>query len=154
LDEVSAALGVLSRLVGKDSTRFSLRIAPSCDAHDSFEVSARRGEVEVLGTSVSALCRGTYHYLKQACRVQVSWSDGELELPVRLPDFDRQTVTCPYRLRYYLSVCTFGYSAPWWDWTRWEREIDWMAVHGINMPLALGGQELIWQRVFRQLGVS
>ncbi len=28
---------------------------------------------------------------------------------------------------------------PYWDWERWEKEIDWMAVHGINMPLALVG---------------
>lgn len=27
----------------------------------------------------------------------------------------------------------------WWDWGRWEREIDWMALNGINLPLALTG---------------
>ena len=26
-----------------------------------------------------------------------------------------------------------------WDWERWEREIDWMALNGINLPLAFTG---------------
>lgn len=37
----------------------------------------------------------------------------------------------------------------WWDWERWEKEIDWMALQGINMPLAFTGQEAIWQKVFK-----
>lgn len=36
----------------------------------------------------------------------------------------------------------------WWDWQRWEKEIDWMALQGINLPLAFTGQEAIWQKVF------
>lgn len=39
----------------------------------------------------------------------------------------------------------------WWDWERWEKEIDWMALQGINLPLAFTGQEAIWQKVFQVL---
>merc|ERR1712137_941325 len=34
--------------------------------------------------------------------------------------------------------------------SRWEREIDWMAMMGINMPLAFTGQEYVWDRVYRE----
>lgn len=34
-----------------------------------------------------------------------------------------------------------------WNWDRWEQEIDWMALRGINLPLAFVGQEAIFQRV-------
>lgn len=37
----------------------------------------------------------------------------------------------------------------WWTWERWEKEIDWMALQGINLPLAFTGQEAIWQKVFQ-----
>lgn len=40
-------------------------------------------------------------------------------------------------------------SFAWWDWERWEREIDWMVLHGVNLPLAFTGQEAIWQKVFQ-----
>lgn len=36
----------------------------------------------------------------------------------------------------------------WWDWETWEKEIDWMALQGVNLPLAFTGQETIWQKVF------
>jgi len=52
-----------------------------------------------------------------------------------------------HRFRYYQNVCTVSYSFVWWNWTRWEREIDWMAMNGINLPLAFTAQEAIWQKV-------
>jgi len=42
----------------------------------------------------------------------------------------------------------------WWDWARWEREIDWMAMNGINLPLSVTGQEAVWQGVYRGLGLD
>jgi Alpha-N-acetylglucosaminidase (NAGLU) tim-barrel domain len=57
------------------------------------------------------------------------------------------------RFRYYQNVCTVSYSSVWWNWTRWEREIDWMAMNGINLPLAFTGQEAIWQRVCKRSNV-
>ena len=35
----------------------------------------------------------------------------------------------------------------WWNYTRWQKEIDWMAMNGINFALAFNGQEAIWNRV-------
>ena len=29
----------------------------------------------------------------------------------------------------------------WWGWERWEQEIDWMALQGINLPLAFAGSD-------------
>nr|CAB3485986.1 unnamed protein product [Digitaria exilis] len=52
-----------------------------------------------------------------------------------------------------VTACKF-YSFAWWDWERWEKEIDWMALQGINLPLAFTGQESIWQRVFQRYNIS
>ncbi|MBR4298005.1 MAG: alpha-N-acetylglucosaminidase [Bacteroidaceae bacterium] len=37
---------------------------------------------------------------------------------------------------------------------RWEQEIDWMALHGINMPLALVGTDVVWKNVLTEAGYS
>ena len=58
------------------------------------------------------------------------------------------------RFRYYQNVCTVSYSMSWWNWTRWEREIDWMALNGINLPLAFTAQESIWQKVYLALNLT
>ena len=42
----------------------------------------------------------------------------------------------------------------WWDWDEWQRMIDWMALKGINTPLAVTGQEAVWRLVLRDLGFS
>lgn len=51
-------------------------------------------------------------------------------------------------LTYVLAVSDVD-SYVWWDWKRWEKEIDWMALQGVNLPLAFTGQEAIWQKVFK-----
>ena len=89
----------------------------------------------------------------ESCHVMITWSGRNLDLPARFPDYAEKEVESPYRFVQYYNTCTFGYSTAFWDWERWEREIDWMALHGINMPLAMEGQEAIWQSVWQQLGL-
>ena len=57
-------------------------------------------------------------------------------------------------IRYYQNVCEYGYSFVWWDWSRWERHIDWMAMNGINMALAESGQELVFMKTFLKFGMT
>ena len=42
----------------------------------------------------------------------------------------------------------------WWDWARWEQELDWMALHGINLQLAFTGQEYVWHKFYTELGLT
>ena len=56
--------------------------------------------------------------------------------------------------RYHQNVCTAGYSYVWWQWADWEKHIDWMALNGVNLPLAFNGQEEIWRRVWTRIGLS
>ncbi|MEI3154691.1 MAG: alpha-N-acetylglucosaminidase TIM-barrel domain-containing protein [Odoribacter sp.] len=39
-------------------------------------------------------------------------------------------------------------------WERWEKEIDWMALHGITMPLAITGQEAVWYRTLKKYNMT
>ena len=66
----------------------------------------------------------------------------------------RVRVTTPYRIRYFFNYCTFSYTMAWWDWAQWQRMIDWMALKGINTPLAVTGQEGVWRLVLSDLGFS
>lgn len=62
--------------------------------------------------------------------------------------------TTDKKLRYDFNYCTYSYSMPFWDWARWEKEIDWMALHGVNLPLAAIGQECVWRNMLTTLGYS
>ena len=77
------------------------------------------------------------------------------KLPESLPK-----VSTPVRketnlsLRYDFNYCTYSYTMAFWDWERWEKEIDWMALHGINLPLAVVGQECVWKNMLEKLGYT
>ncbi len=77
------------------------------------------------------------------------------ELPDQLPPLtkkERREAQVP--LRYYLNYCTYSYTMAFWDWERWQKELDWMALHGINLPLAITGTEVVWREVLRKLNYS
>src|SRR5579862_9855264 len=153
-DQVSAASGVLHRLLGRRADAFHLTLAPKREGLDVFRFHAANGSVELEASSGTALTRGAYTYLKEACHCIVTWDGDQIALPARLPDFPSTEVVCPNQFRHYYNICTFGYTTAFWDWKKWEREIDWMALHGINMPLAMTGQERVWENVWMTYGVT
>eukprot|EP00111_Clytia_hemisphaerica_P018124 TCONS_00053628-protein len=123
---------------------------------DAFEYqSDSQGKICVTATSGVALASGLYHYLKYYCNIHVSWSGNQLDLASKLPVVEQKVKkTSSDRFRYYQNVCTVSYSSAFWDWARWEKEIDWMALQGINLPLAFTGQEAIWEMVYKEMGLT
>ncbi|MBS1704723.1 MAG: alpha-N-acetylglucosaminidase C-terminal domain-containing protein [Armatimonadetes bacterium] len=150
----NAAKGVLQRLIGKRAAQFSFKQIDSTEGRDRYTVSASQGKVQVVGTTAVAMCRGAYDYLKDYCHCLVTWDGDQLALPTTFPDAQLDSGPNPNIYRHYFNVCTFGYTTAFWDWKRWQREIDWMALHGINMPLSMNGLEKVWQTVWRQYGLT
>lgn len=52
------------------------------------------------------------------------------------------------------DIVTFSYTTAFWTWDDWELQLDWMALHGINLPLALVGAEKIAVEVFKEIGFT
>uniref|UniRef100_A0A0A9Y585 Alpha-N-acetylglucosaminidase n=1 Tax=Lygus hesperus TaxID=30085 RepID=A0A0A9Y585_LYGHE len=150
---------LIVRLLGEqEASRFQIKITGDLkENRDWFSVS-RKSESEpvtIEGSSGTAVSYGFNHYLKHALNCQVSWDGDQLELP----PFENMPVveygfSVPDSFRYYMNVCTFSYSYVWWDWARWEREIDWMALNGFNLVLAFTGTEAVWKEVYLELGLT
>jgi len=151
---VTAAMNVIKRTIGARAKNITLQVIPAAGGHDTFIAEAHSGVVTIKGNSPVALTHGFYTYLKEACNAMVSWSGTQIPDFAAWPDFTEKQVTSPYQYRYFLNVVTYGYTMPYWDWNRWQKEIDWMALHGINMPLALVANEAIALRVWTKLGLS
>lgn len=52
------------------------------------------------------------------------------------------------------GLVTFSYTTAFWSWEDWELELDWLALRGVNLPLAWVGQEKILVEVYRELGMT
>ena len=149
------AYALIKRLIPQRANAFVVQQTLAKADHDVFEVASKNGKIILRGNTGVAVASALYYYLTEYCHCQVTWNGTNLNLPARLPlvktKVHRET---PYQYRYYLNYCTFNYSMSWWDWNRWEKEIDWMALHGINMPLAITGEEYTWYKVYKDLGFS
>ncbi len=154
-DPAESVYSLLNRIIPGETSKFHLRLTKDENkSNDNFVVEAKGGIVNISGNSIIALTRGIYYYLRTATHSIITWSGNHLDLPEILPDFPETKVTSPYKYRLYYNVCTFGYSTAFWNWNQWQKEIDWMALHGINMPLAMIGQEVIWQKVWKNFGIT
>lgn len=145
--------GLLERIDKGASHKFVIEQVKS--SIDFFELDQKGDKVVVRGNNYVSIATGVNWYLKYHAGIHLSWNGMTAKLPAVLPPVkqpERHETSYPYR--YDLNYCTFSYSMAFWDWARWEREIDWMALHGINLSLALTGAEAVWKNVLTKLGYT
>lgn len=150
-----AVYGLVQRLIPERVGSFVFETITSSDKLDVFEIEGKGGKIVIRGNNGVTQASGLNYYLEQFCNCQISINYNQLNLPVSLPVPDKKIcIETPFKYRYIFNYCTFGYTMPWWNWERWEQMIDYLALKGINMPLAIIGQEEVWDTVYQELGLS
>lgn len=145
--------GLLERIDPGASKKFIIQVKKG--QSDFFELDQKGDKVVIRGNNYVNIATGLNWYLKYYAGIHPSWNGMTAELPESLPK-----VSTPVRketnlaLRYDFNYCTYSYTMAFWDWKRWEKEIDWMALHGINLPLAVVGQECVWKNMLEKLGYT
>ena len=129
-------------------------VAPPC-----FGLADGLGRIQIRGTRASELTAGLGFYLRHYCNMTIGWPRGggsNVFVPDVWPSIGPTPLAkhrnAPYS--YIMNVCTHSYSLVWYGWTEWEQFIDWMALSGINLMLAMTGQEEVQYKVFRRLGLE
>ncbi len=146
---------LVERILPAHGGDFVMETIPTADGKDVFEIESRDGKIVLRGNSPLSVAVGLNWYLKYYCHCSVWLNGNSLKLPTPLAAVEKKVRQTGWaQSRYFLNYCTFGYSMPWWDWPQWEKFIDWMALEGINMPLAITGQEGVWQAVGRRFGMT
>ncbi|KAF9820748.1 hypothetical protein IEO21_01191 [Rhodonia placenta] len=139
----------------QDSFTFNL-IEGDGDAFTISDTVGESGGITVQCTTVSACARGLYTYATQFGGVDIWWTGSRLnQLPATLPEVGQPvdgSAVVPYR--YHFNTVTFDYTAAFWDWEQWEAELDWLALRGVNLPLAWVGYEYILTQVFQEVGLT
>ena len=142
--QVKAAADLIERVTPGYSKQFELTIIPAQE-NDVYGWRAGNGKVELMGNNTISLAVAYYNYLKEYCKVNMSWCGDQMNLPAQLPLPQEEFMgKINAKWRVYLNYCSFSYSAAWWNWERWQKELDFMAMNGINMPLSIVGLEGVW----------
>ena len=144
---------LLERIDKGASARFKTELVKS--DKDFFELDQKGKKVVVRGNTWVNIASGVNWYLKYHAGIHLSWNQMQAKLPAVLPAvIKKERHETDLTLRYDFNYCTFSYSMAFWDWKRWEQEIDWMALHGVNLPLAIVGEECVWRNMLLKLGYT
>jgi alpha-N-acetylglucosaminidase len=145
---------VLARLLPRQAGQFELATLPAPQSGERFRISSAGHHIRIAGSTPSALLFGVNWYLKYVAHVQISPNGDRVgsepfPLPHRVIEKDTR-----YEYRYALNENVDGYTAPYWGWPRWQREIDVLALSGINAVLIERGTDSVLYRTFRDVGYS
>ena len=103
------------------------------------------GRVSVTGGTASDVSAGVGAFLMEYANLTFGWPRGggqNVFTPQPWPKVGaplKRTRSAPWS--YIMNVCTHSYSLVWYSWEEWEAFIDWQALLGINLNLAMTGQE-------------
>ncbi len=150
-----ASYALIKRILPKYAHRFEVAYIPKENDSDVFELERKGSKILLRGNNGVSVASALNYWLKNYAHCEITWNGSNLNIPKPFPMVKQKIrKVTPYEYRHYFNYCTFNYTATWWDWERWQWEIDFMALNGVNMPLALTGQNSIWDKVYRSLGFT
>lgn len=143
---------LMNRIAPGKSKYFQFVLENSKGSRNFFEVSSSKGRIRIRGNSYISIASGLDWYLKNYCGVSYSYCDSTLSLPEQLPQ--------PQELTYKETYMQIGYNGYdfgqrlFWNWQDWEKEIDRMALNGVNVCPVFIGVESVWTDFLDHYGMT
>ena len=154
--DIDAVTQLAQRIIPAQASQFEFVKVSNNKGKDNFTISSKNDRIVISGNNANSMAMGLNRYLRDYCNATVSWfAEVPVEMPSVLPMVSSPVQsTAKVERRFFLNYCTYGYTMPFFNWKEWERVIDWMALNGINMSLAITGQEMVWYNVWKKLGMT
>ncbi|MDD6275859.1 MAG: alpha-N-acetylglucosaminidase TIM-barrel domain-containing protein [Clostridia bacterium] len=125
------------------------------DGSDYYEIYSEDGKIVLAGNSNLSLAMAYYRYLNEYCSVVITSGEYDISSIYRSPLPEKKiTYTAPQKIRARISYEMFSLSGNFWGFDRWEKEIDFMAMHGINAALQTVGFEAVTFYTLTDLGMD
>ncbi len=144
---------LVSRCSADFADNFIFETVESENGKDTFSYEPSDGKVLIKGNCTVSMAVGYYRFMRDCCGAYFtadhSLAYGDFALPA-----DKTQGEIKGRYRTCFEYTTFSCCACWWSWERWEKEIDFMAMNGINMPLCAVGTEAVWMKTMLDLGMN
>lgn len=128
---------------------------PAGPGKEVFRLQTINGKLLIQASSISAASTAYNYYLNNYCHQSISHCGDNLFTLKTLPPVNKViSVSSSFQYRYALNYCTYNYSMSFWKWKQWEKELDWMALNGVNLMLAVNGTEIVWQKILQDFGFT
>ncbi len=155
-DTIEEVQGIVKRNLGEAYVDwFTFEIGQQGE-YDYYEIEdGAGGRVHITGNDGVSLASGLNYYLKYYCNVSVTQVGNQVNMPQRaVPVGTRVHKECKVPVRYAYNYCTMSYSMPFWGEQEWQKELDWLALNGVNIVLDVTAQEEVLRQFLGALGYS
>ena len=96
-----------------------------------------------------------YRYLNEYCNIVITSGDYDFSYIATTPLPDKKiSHVIKQKIRARTSYEMFSFEGNYWGFDRWEKEIDFMAMHGINVAFQPIGFDGILYRTLREIGMK
>ena len=152
-DIIADVMGIIGRTIGEEYTeQFELRLDRRLK-DDYFSVASLKDKIILTSNSGVGLASAFNYYLKEICNCHISRYGNQVKLPKKLPSVNGKIdCTTTFKYRYAYNYCTHSYSMAFWNDEQWQREIDFLAMNGVNLVLDILGMEEVYRRFLTKLG--
>lgn len=148
-------LDLIKRNTPKIADNFVLKNIDSPDGLDRYEIYAEDGKVVLAGNGSLSLAMAYYRYLNQYCGIVITSGDYDISTTGTTPLPTEKIEFCSkQKIRARTSHEFFSLEGNYWGFDRWEKEIDFMAMHGINTAYQPIGFDGVLANVLRAFGMD
>jgi alpha-N-acetylglucosaminidase len=122
---------------------------------DTASYATQGGKLWIQASTTSAAAYALNDFLQKYLQISFSETGDNTGAIVSLPLITKPvTLSAFFPIRYALNYCTYNYTMSFWSWQDWEKELDVMALNGVNLMLAPIGTEEVWQKTLAEFGFT
>ena len=154
-DTIEEVQGIVRRNLGDAFVDWFSFVKGAEAAYDYYEIEDKDGKIQITGNDGVSMAMGLNYYLKYFCNVSITQVGNQVKMPEAIvPVGAKVHKECKVPVRYAYNYCTMSYSMPFWGEEEWRKELDWLALNGVNLVLDITGQEEVWRRFLDTLGYT
>lgn len=153
-DTIEELYAIVERTVGKKYVKwFTFEIEDADEEY--YELSDCDEKIKIRANNGVNAAVGLNYYYKYFCFVNISQVGNRVKMPENTPKIGGKLYfKTPFKVRYSYNYCTLSYTMAFWKEQQWQRELDWLALEGVNVVLDITAQEEVWRRFLMKIGYS
>lgn len=139
----------------KIADSFVFETCDSTDGFDCYKISAKDKKIVISGNNNVAKAMGYYRYLKEYCNVLLTSGDFDISY-IKTAPLPKEEIACtvPQKIRMAMTYERAACQSEAWGFDRWEKELDFMAMNGVNTPVIIAGCDGVLFKALLELRIK
>ncbi len=145
----------VNRNTPKIADSFEFELCESKNGLDFYRIYTRDKKIVISGSNKIAMAMGYYRYLHEYCSVMIVNGDYDISFVKNAPLPEKEiSFTVKQKIRMAMTYERYAVQADAWGVDRWTKEIDFMAMMGVNTPITLVGSDAVLYKMLEDMRVK